>query len=98
MLPAVTALRHLDSLTLTYSHHTLSVSPDAILDLALPGLDSMPGPGWVHCQLAPLSVLGAQLTRLDLSGWPTPNIAPYLSELTGLKSLELAFIGVNEQG
>lgn len=98
VLPAVTALRHLDSLTLTYSHETLSVSPDAILDAVLPGLDSMEGPGWARCQLAPLSALGAQLTRLDLSGWPTPNIAPYLPQLTGLKSLDLAFMSVNEQG
>ncbi len=98
VLPAVTALRHLDSLTLTYSHETLSVAPDAILDAVLPGLDSMEGPAWARSQLAPLSVLGAQLTRLDLSGWPTPNIAPYLPQLTGLKSLELNFISVNEQG
>ena len=98
MLLAATALRHLDSLYLNFGCWKLRDVSEAYWPTVKSWLQHCCWPAWTDFCLAPLSTLGAHLTCLTLSSWPTYNIVPYLLHLTGLQILQLKSINVDEEG
>lgn len=98
VLLAATALRHLQSLNVPFDGHKSRDTSDISWPTMKSWLQHCCLPALTDFCLAPLSTFGAQLTCLTLSSWPTFNIVPYLSHLTGLEILQLESTSVDEEG